>query len=132
MMSAPEFPPLPRSPSFYYFRSNSAISPPRSSSPSSPSRRKLLVDDGLPHFMGRMMCSVAAVVLPVVLLPFHFFLFVLSVSTTLAALVFLSLRAFAVYVGIAVRAASQMCSDYVLQERKGRKKRDFLRRLVLE
>jgi hypothetical protein len=79
------------------------------------------------------MRSVTAVVLPIVLLPFHFFFLVLSIITTLVAGAFLSWRAFMVYVEIAMDTLGQVYADYVLGSRKtGRRRRDLLRRVVLE
>jgi hypothetical protein len=128
-MTTPESPVPPRSPSFYIFRSNSAIPPPTPQTHSNDS----FIHDILPHLARQTIRSVTAVILPIVLLPFHFFLFVLSVITTLLAALFLSWRAFMVYVDIGFNTASQVYSDYAFGgKRIGRRRRDLLRRVVLE
>jgi hypothetical protein len=79
------------------------------------------------------MRSVTSVVLPIVLLPIHFGLLFLSVLTTVMAGVFLSWRAFMVYLDIGVNTAQQVYSDYAVGGRRiGRQRRDLLRKVVLE
>ena len=54
-------------------------------------------------------------------------------TTTLVALVFLWLRAFGVYLEIGANTLSQVYSDYAVGgKRVGRRRRDLLRRVVLE
>lgn len=128
-MASPESPIPPRSPNFYLFRSNSAIPPPTPRLPPEDS----FIRDVLPHITRQITRSVTSVILPIVLLPFHSFLFVLSVITTLLAALFLSWRAFMVYVDIGFNTASQVYSDYAFGGKKiGRRRRDLLRRVVLE
>jgi hypothetical protein len=79
------------------------------------------------------MRSVTAIILPIILLPFHFFFLVLSIITTLLAGAFLSWRAFMVYVDIAMDSLGQVYADYVVGgKRRGRRRRDLLRKVVLE
>jgi len=129
-MSSPESAPLPRSSSFYYFRSNSSIPPPRQIESDT---SNVFLPHIIPHVIKRIVRSVAAVVLPIVLIPFHYFLLILSVITTILAMLFLSLRAFVVYIEIGMNTLSQLYSDYALDgKRIGRRKRDLLRRVVIE
>src|ERR1700738_3283531 len=105
-MSTPESPVPPRSPGFYLFRSNSSIRPPQSA-PATDS----LVADILPHLFRRIMRLVAAIVLPIILLPIHFFFLVLSILTTVLAGAFLSWRAFVVYLEIGMDALGRIYTD---------------------
>src|SRR5579862_9726205 len=103
-MTTPPSPPSPfppRSPGFYLFRSHSSIPPPPPPSPSpSTTTSTTLITDILPHLIRHLMRSATGIILPVVLLPFHFFLLILSVMTTCVALLFLWARAFIVYIDI--------------------------------
>src|SRR5579862_9535562 len=97
-MTTPPSPPSPlphRSPGFYLFRSHSSIPPPPPPSPSPPPPTPPPpLPDILPHLIRHLMRSATGIILPVVLLPFHFFLLILSVMTTCVALLFLWARAF--------------------------------------
>jgi ABC-type methionine transport system permease subunit len=89
--------------------------------------------DILPHVIKRIARTLASVILPIALLPFHFFFLILSIITTLLAFAFLSWRAFMVYVDIAMDTLSQVYQDYVVgSKRTGRRRRDLLRKVVLE
>jgi len=130
-MSSPESAPLPRSPSFYRFRSRSSIKPPLPST--TPTLNSLLYNNILPHVLKRLIRSITAVILPIILLPFHYCLLLLSITTTLLAMLFLSLRAFGVYLEIAMKTLSQVYSDYAMPgKRNRRRRRDLLIRAVLE
>jgi hypothetical protein len=129
-MNSPESPVPQRSPGFYLFRSNSSIPPPLpSSSPTTDS----FLHEVLPHMTRQIMRSVTSVILPIILLPFHFFFLFLSIMTTLLAGVFLSWQAFMVYFGIGMNTVSQIYSDYAIGGKKiSRQRRDLLRRVVME
>ena len=129
-MISPESPLPPRSLGFYLFRSNSSIRPPTERPDTG---KDTFLHKTVPHLVRRIMRSVTSVVLPVILLPFHFLFLFLSILTTILATVFLSWRAFVVYLDIAMNTASQVYSDYVIGEKKmERRKKDLLRKDVLE
>jgi hypothetical protein len=130
-MSTAEFPPPPppppSSPSFYTFNSNTAID-----YPAPRSTRKSFLQDVLPHFTRRILRSLTEIILPFILLPFHFFLLVLSVCTTVLAIAFLMLRTVGAYVDVAVVTGGQVW-DGLRGGRSRRRRRDqVLRRLVSE
>jgi hypothetical protein len=125
-MASPESPLPPRSPGFYLFRSHSSIPP-----PTPYSTNDSLLHEVLPHFTRQFMRSVTSVILPVVLLPFHFFFLFLSIMTTVLAGIFLSWHAFMVYLDIGVNTASQIYSDFAFGGRKtARRRLDLLRKAV--
>jgi hypothetical protein len=127
MSSSSESPPLPRSPAFYRFRSYSSIKPLDIQSTSAQHHQIL------PHILKRIMRSVAAVILPIILLPFHYCLLLLAMLTTILSMVFLSLRAFGVYLEITMKTLSQVYADFAMPGRRSRRrKRDLLIRVVLE
>jgi ABC-type methionine transport system permease subunit len=128
MMLNSESPIPPRSPSFYRFRSHSSIPPPQPHH-----ETDSLVTDVIPHLVKQSIRSVTAIILPIFLLPFHFFFLVLSIITTLLAGAFLSWTAFMVYVDIAMDSLGQVYADYIVGgKRRGRRRRDLLRKVVLE
>src|SRR5436190_19172024 len=108
-MPSPESPAPPRSPGFYLFRSNSSIPPPQTALPSDSFFHQIL-----PFFVRQLLRSVTSFLLPIILLPFHFFFLFLSILTTALAGVFLSWRAFIVYLDIGMNTASQIYSDYAI------------------
>jgi hypothetical protein len=124
-MPSPESPIPPRSPGFYLFRSHSSIPPP------SPTLNASILYEVLPHFARQVFRNVTSIVLPIILLPLHFFFLFLSITTTLIAATFLSYRALMVYMDIALSTMGQIYADYV-NGRKGRRRRDLLRKVVLE
>jgi hypothetical protein len=127
IMTSPESPIPPRSPGFYLFRSNSAIPPPLTPPP----REDSFLHDIFPHLTRQLIHSVTSILLPVILLPFHFFFLFLSIITTLLAGSCLLWRAFIVYVSIGMDTFWQVYSDAV-GGRSGKRRRELLRRVVME
>jgi hypothetical protein len=128
-MISPESPTLPRSPGFYIFRSHSSIPPPEPPLPQPSS----LFHEILPSITRQLIRSITSVLLPIILLPFHFFFLLLSIMTTILAAVVLSWRAFMVYLDIGMSTTSQVYSDYTIGRRRvDKRRRDLLRKIVLE
>jgi hypothetical protein len=125
-MAAPESPPPPRSLGFYLFRSYSSIPPP------SPLIHDSFLHEVFLHFARQISHSVTSVLLPIILLPFHFFFLFLSIVTTLIAMVFLSYRALVVYLNIIFNTIGQIYSDYLAGGKGGRQRRDLLRTVAFE
>ena len=75
---------------------------------------------------------VAAIVLPIILLPIHFFFLVLSILTTVLAGAFLSWRAFVVYLEIGMDTLGRIYTDIFKGRSTGRRRRDLLKKAVLE
>jgi len=135
-MRTPSSPLRPRGPGFYVFRDNSSIPPPRTpTSLATPPgcAQPSVVHTILPQLGRRLTRSISSILLPVALLPFHLFFLFLSVVTTFLALLFFSVRTLQVYLEISVNTLSQIYTDYAVGGRKvGRRRRDLLRRVVLE
>jgi len=127
-MTSPDSPVPVRSPSFYLFRSNSSIPPPHS-----PINHESVLHEVIPHLARRIIRRVTSVVLPIVLLPFHFFFLFLSIITTIMAALFLSWRGFLVYLEIAMNTVEQVYSDFAVGGNKlGKRRRDLLRKVVID